>query len=117
MMPLDWARRLADRLRGMPARPGGPRGAGYDWERAAERALRAEGYRVLERNFARRAGELDFVAEEGGVLCFIEVKGRTGDAFGGPAAAVDAEKQRRLVRAAQAYLQKRGGSPVCRFDV
>ena len=118
MLPVEWARGIARRLRGLPARPGGARGAGYDWERAAERALKSEGYRILERNFSTRAGEIDFVAEEGGVLCFVEVKGRSADAFGSPAEAVTPEKQRRLMRAAGAYLaRRRGPEPVCRFDV
>lgn len=118
MMPLSWARRIAARLRGLPSRPRGSRGAGYDWERAAEKALSAEGYRILARNFRTRAGEIDFVAEENGVLCFVEVKGRSGEGFGSPAEAVTAEKQRRIFRAAELYLQRRRGRrPKCRFDV
>jgi putative endonuclease len=118
MFPMSWARRLAARLRGLPPRPRGSRGAGYDWERTAEKTLRAAGYAILERNFRSRSGEIDFVAEEDGVVCFIEVKGRSGVAFGLPAEAVTAEKRRRIFRAAESYLQKRRGeSPVCRFDV
>jgi putative endonuclease len=118
MMPLSWARRIAARMRGLPARPRGPRGVGYDWERTAEKALEAEGYKILARNFRTRAGEIDFVAEENGILCFVEVKGRSGVGFGLPAEAVDAEKQRRIFRTAEAYLRRRRGRrPTCRFDV
>ena len=118
MMPMSWARRIAARLRGLPSRPRGSRGAGYDWERVAEKTLTARGFRILARNFRTRAGEIDFVAEENGVLCFIEVKGRSGDAFGTPAEAVTAEKQRRIFRAAESYLRRcRGRRPICRFDV
>ena len=121
MFPASWARRIADRLRGLPPRPGGSRGAGYDWERAAEKALETEGYRILARNFSTRAGEIDFVAEDRGTLCFVEVKGRSGEGFGSPAAAVTAEKQRRIFRSAEAYLaghqDGRTPPPVCRFDV
>ncbi|MGH9368891.1 MAG: YraN family protein [Thermoanaerobaculia bacterium] len=118
MMPLSWARRIAARLRGLPARPRGSRGVGYDWERAAEKALGAAGYTILARNFRTRSGEIDFVAEEEGVLCFVEVKGRSGVGFGPPAEAVTTEKRRRIFRAAEAYLQKRRGRrPFCRFDV
>jgi len=117
-MPLSWARRIAARLRGLPARPAGSRGAGYDWERVAEKALGTEGYRILARNFRTRRGEIDFVAEDNGVLCFVEVKGRSGERFGPPAAAVTEEKQRRIQRAAEVYLRRRRGRrPVCRFDV
>jgi len=118
MIPMSWARRIAERLRGLPPRPGGSRGVGYDWERAAEKALEAEGYRILSRNFRTRMGEIDFVAEDRGTLCFIEVKGRSGESFGSPAAAVTAEKQRRIFRAAEAYLAARNATPpACRFDV
>jgi putative endonuclease len=118
MIPLSWARRIAERLRGLPPRPSGSRGTGWDWERAAEKALEAEGYRILARNFRTRMGEIDFVADDRGTLCFVEVKGRSGEGFGSPAAAVTAEKQRRIFRAAEAYLAARNApAPVCRFDV
>src|SRR3954464_4426820 len=118
MLPITWARRIAERIRGLPARPRGPRGAGYDWERTAERALVAAGYRILDRNFRSRGGELDLVAEENGVVCFVEVKGRRSTAFGTPADAVTAQKQRRVIGAARAWLARssaRGRD--CRFDV
>jgi putative endonuclease len=101
-----------------PSRPGGLRGVGDDWERLAESRLKREGYRVLERNFRVKPGEVDLVAEENGVICFVEVKGRRGAGFGLPAEAVTAEKQRRIFRAAEAWLarERRSAAP-CRFDV
>ena len=96
----------------------GQRGAGQRWEALAAKHLRREGYKLRERNFRARAGEIDLIAEEKGVLCFIEVKGRRGAGFGAPAEAVTLEKQRRIARAAEEYLAgKRLGSPRCRFDV
>ena len=107
----------AFRLDGKPAYRG-QRGAGQRWEALAARHLRREGYTLRERNFRARAGEIDLIAEEEGVLCFIEVKGRRGTGFGSPAEAVTLEKQRRIARAAEQYLSvKRLGSPPCRFDV
>src|SRR5215469_6765798 len=99
-MPLELARRIAARLRGVPHRPGGRRGIGHDWEREAERALVAEGFRIVERNFRTREGEIDLIARDAETLCFVEVKGRASRAFGGPAEAVTLEKQRRVARAA-----------------
>jgi putative endonuclease len=91
---------------------------GDDWERLAEKRLKNAGYRILERNFRVRPGEIDLVAEENGVICFVEVKGRHGDRFGLPAEAVTAEKQRRIFRAAEAWLaRERRGAAQCRFDV
>jgi len=96
----------------------GLRGVGQRWERLAEKRLAAEGYTIRERNFRAHAGEVDFIAEEKGVLCFIEVKGRRGTGFGLPAEAVTLEKQRRICRSAEEYLMRRRlGSPACRFDV
>jgi putative endonuclease len=96
----------------------GLRGVGQEWEGVAEKHLKEAGYRIRARNFRTKVGEIDFVAEDGGVLCFVEVKGRHSTRFGIPEAAVNAEKQRRIFRAAQAYLQsERLENTRCRFDV
>jgi putative endonuclease len=116
--PRSVLERLVRWASGRPPRPGGPRGAGDDWERLAERRLIAAGYRILDRNFRARPGELDFVAEENGVVCFVEVKGRRGTGFGLPADAVTAEKRRRIFRTAEAWLaRERRSDARCRFDV
>lgn len=86
-------------------------------EQAAAEALRAAGYRVLERNVRIPLGEVDVLAEQGGTLCFIEVKARSSDAFGSPAEAVTAAKQAKLRRVAAALLQRRRWDGPCRFDV
>jgi putative endonuclease len=76
------------------------------------------GYRILDRNFRATSGEIDFVAEESGVVCFVEVKGRRGVLYGSPEEAVTAEKQRRIFRAAEMWLSRRKReSARCRFDV
>jgi putative endonuclease len=96
----------------------GLRGKGQRWERLAARRLEDAGYTIRERNFRARAGEIDLIAEENGVLCFVEVKGRAGPGFGSPAEAVTLDKQRRIFRAAEEYvLRRRLGSQPCRFDV
>jgi len=80
--------------------------------------LRRRGYRILERNFRCRLGEIDLVAREKGELVFIEVKTRTSTHFGLPQEAVNWHKQRRLSRLAQFYLASRGLTEMnCRFDV
>ena len=96
----------------------GLRGVGQEWENLAEKRLKEAGYRIRVRNFQTKVGEIDFVAEDGSVLCFIEVKGRHTLRFGAPEEAVNAEKQRRIFRAAQAYLQReRLEDASSRFDV
>ncbi len=117
MTPKTLLERLLAVLRPTSSRYRGSRGVGQEWEELAARHLERAGYRILARNYRTKAGEIDFVAEDGKTLCFIEVKGRHSLAFGAPAEAVTAEKQRRIWNAAQLYLQKQRVRPVCRFDV
>ncbi|PPL16511.1 YraN family protein [Microterricola pindariensis] len=65
-------------------------------EQQAVRYLESTGYRVLERNWRCRHGEIDVVAELRGQLVFVEVKTRTSDAFGHPFEAITAAKLRRM---------------------
>lgn len=87
-------------------------------EQAAERMLEGRGYRILERNFLVRGGEIDLVAWRKGMLVFVEVKTRRGRDFGSPAEAVDLNKRKRLEKAAKVFLLRYGDSqPACRFDL
>ena len=91
---------------------------GEEGERAAARFLESRGYRILERNYRTRRGEIDLIAEDGRVLVFVEVKVRLDDRFGGPAAAITRAKQARIARLAQQYLAwRRLSDRPCRFDV
>jgi len=91
---------------------------GRTGEDAAVEALRARGYRILERNVRLRRGELDVVAEEAGDLVFVEVKTRRSATHGTPAEGVGARKQRALAQLAMGYLvRRRLGERACRFDV
>jgi putative endonuclease len=91
---------------------------GSEGERAAAEFLEARGYRILDRNYRTRLGEIDLVAEEGRILVFVEVKVRLNDRFGGPAAAITSAKQARIARLAQQYvMSRRLGERPCRFDV
>lgn len=77
-------------------------------EEIATEHLKARGYQVLERNVHTPEGELDIVAKQGEYLVFVEVKARGSQAFGSPEEALTKTKQRRLRRAAWAYLQAHG---------
>src|SRR3989441_11565032 len=77
---------------------------GEEGERAAARFLEARGYRILERNYRTRRGEIDLIAEDGRMLVFVEVKVRLDDRFGGPAAAITRAQQGRIARASPRYL-------------
>lgn len=79
------------------------RSVGWGGEAVAAGHLERDGYRIIERNFSCRAGEIDIIAEKDGVTCFVEVKLRRSREFGSPLDAVTPTKRRRLVRAAQYY--------------
>jgi putative endonuclease len=77
--------------------------------RAERRAVwwyRLRGYRILATNAWAGGHELDIVARRGRRLVFCEVKEKTRDVFGDPLEMVDDEKQRRLTRAAEAWLAR-----------
>ena len=88
-------------------------------ERRAALHYRLRGYRILGTNVWAGGNELDVIARRGGTLAFVEVKERAYDDFGAPADFVHPEKQRRVRRAAEAWLASRPelhGLDV-RFDV
>ena len=93
------------------------RGKGTAAERAAMAWLERRGYRVVGRNVVTAAGEIDLVALDGEMLCFVEVKARAGRGWGHSLEAVDRRKQRRLVRAAALFVALHGHDGGCRFDV
>jgi putative endonuclease len=72
-------------------------------ERVAIAHLEAKGYRILDTKFRTREGEVDVVAERDGVVAFVEVKTRRGDAMGAAAEAITSHKARRLLAVAASY--------------
>ncbi len=80
--------------------------------------LLRRGYRLLERNFKTRLGEVDLVVENGVYVVFVEVRYRRSVAWGSPEATVGRLKRRKLVLAALEYVQRRGFEQrALRFDV
>ena len=94
---------------------------GGEGERLAARFLQKAGYKVLYRNYKPTyGGEVDLVcrARLRMELVFVEVKTRSSEAHGSPEEAVDWEKQRRIVRAAQEWLEQLEVEEVTvRFDI
>lgn len=87
-------------------------------ERLAADLLRREGYAILEQRFRFHRHDVDLVARKGDVVVFVEVKARAGSRFGAAVLAIGWRKQREIVRAASAWLQRHGRpADVCRFDV
>ena len=92
---------------------------GTSYEIKAEEYLLQKGYKILERNFRNRSGEIDIIAKDGEYFCFIEVKYRTTNDFGNPLEAVNIRKQQKIRQTARYYLMKNKLSEwtPCRFDV
>jgi putative endonuclease len=76
-------------------------------ERRAARWYRLRGWRILGANVWAAGNELDLIARRGRQLRFVEVKEKRGPAYGDPREAVSEEKQRRVRRAAEAWLATR----------
>ena len=82
--------------------------------------LTKNGYRIVERNYYLRSGEIDIIAlDTDETLVFIEVKYRTSAAFGDPALAVNAGKIAKIVKTAKHYMlvHKLPIDTPCRIDV
>ncbi|MES2503524.1 MAG: YraN family protein [Myxococcota bacterium] len=93
--------------------------AGHAAEESACQLLLSKGYRILDRNFRCKMGEIDIIAQDGPVLCFVEVRSREHAKHSDPKASIRADKQTKLIRASTFYLQKKyyRNIPICRFDV
>jgi len=71
-------------------------------EKLAAKYLRKRGYRIVERNFSTRFGEIDLIAKKKGVLVFVEVKARLG--FGEPEWGISRNKISKVKKMAEFYL-------------
>jgi len=100
-----------------PPRLSARQAQGREGEQAALRYLSRHGLALVEANFTCRGGEIDLVMRAGDTLVFVEVRQRTDARHGGAAASITPAKIRRLLRAAQVYLQRFPSLPPCRFDV
>lgn len=87
-------------------------------ERVAERWLRRQGWRIVQRRFRSGHRDIDLVAERDGTVAFVEVKARRGTAFGDPVEAVNWRKRKELTRSAQVWVARHGrAGEAYRFDV
>ncbi len=79
--------------------------------------LEKQGYKIIERNFNTKLGEIDIIAQDGRYLAFIEVKSRADDCMYAPRQAVTPAKQRKICKAAMLYKLRKGLNGQPRFDV
>lgn len=91
---------------------------GQKGESQAAQYLQRKGYRIVKANYRCKYGEVDLIARDADVLIFIEVKTRTNEDFGAPAAAVDYRKQKQISKVAHHYLVTHNSEDTdARFDV
>ena len=100
--------------------PSDNRGIGVLGEDLAVSFLEGKKYRILERNYRCKGGEVDIVARDprDKSLVFVEVKARRDLSYGVPQLAVTPFKQRQISKAALTWLAKhRQQDAAARFDV
>ena len=93
---------------------------GSKYEEKAINYLISKGYRILEKNYLRKTGEIDIIAlSKDEYLVAAEVKYRSSDRYGSPFNAVTSSKQRKIYMTLLFYMSEHSISPEtrCRFDV
>ena len=91
---------------------------GRKGEMLAYRLLKTVGMDILLRNFRGPHGEIDLIARDGAILCFVEVKTRRRSTRSRPADAVTREKKTHIIRTAERYLKQIGNPPIIhRYDI
>ena len=91
---------------------------GRSGEAAAAKLLKKNGYKILNKNYRTKLGEIDIIAKDRDTVCFIEVKTRSNDSFGLPQESVSRLKQRQIAKAALSFLKEKNlFDKKARFDV
>ena len=90
---------------------------GKTGELTAQDYLEKKGYKILEQNWRSGSWEIDIIAKHNDVLVIVEVKTRSSNYFGEPYMAVTKQKQRLLIKAAEAYVIRKNLNLEVRFDI
>ena len=90
---------------------------GDEGEEQALAFLSDAGLSLVQRSYLCKGGEIDLIMRDPSSLVFVEVRTRATSQFGGAVASVTPAKQKRMVHAAQMYLQTQKSQPACRFDL
>jgi len=85
-------------------------------EKLAATFLTQQGLKLVASNYHCRYGEIDLIMQEGNNLVFVEVRLRSNSRFGSAATSITPQKQQKLIRTAQHYLQQHAIQSPCRFD-
>ena len=89
---------------------------GLDAEKIAAAYLESHGYRIIDRNFYCKAGELDIIAIQNEELVFVEVRSRHSEESLSPLFTLTDKKRRSIKKAAQVYVTRKSIDRPLRFD-
>jgi putative endonuclease len=90
---------------------------GTEGERIAKEFLESSGYTILKTNWRKGKAEVDIIAQQNGLIIFVEVKTRTSEAFGMPYEAVHSHKEDLLINAAEIFIEEINSDAEIRFDI
>ncbi|WP_169703809.1 YraN family protein [Candidatus Kuenenia stuttgartiensis] len=77
-----------------------------------------KGYKILQRNYRRKTGEIDIICYDRGSIVFVEVKTRGSDSYGPPELAVTEAKKKQIIKMASRYIAEKKVEGIdLRFDV
>lgn len=80
--------------------------------------MRKNGYKIIEKNYKTKLGEIDIIADDKGVISFVEVRSKNSPRFGLPEETINKKKEAQISKAAMAYIKQYNlMDKSCRFDV
>lgn len=87
-------------------------------EDAACRLIKAKGMEVLARNYRCKKGEIDIIARDGKIICFVEVKTRSISTKSRPGKGLTNKQKKRIYNASKRYLKELDQTEaICRYDL
>lgn len=90
---------------------------GKEGEEQAVIFLKSLGYKILDRNFRIRGGEIDIIAKEKSAVVFVEVKARGNMIFGQPGESINNKKLRKIIKTAEYYMLSHDlNNSIVRYD-
>ena len=90
---------------------------GNNYETVAAEFLTKLGYKIIEKNYRVKVGEIDIIASEKKTIVFVEVKFRKNNNYGNPYEFVTTQKQQKIIKAALLYIKQHKLKTDFRFDV
>ena len=115
---VKYATSILDLLKRKIKEPSYKRDVGSRGEQVAVKFLKKNGYKILQRNYRCKFGEIDIVCYDHGTIAFVEVKTRYSDTYGPPELSVTETKKRHIIKVALHYVAEKKIEGIdVRFDV